>query len=196
MLTNAYDFIIKTTEDRPVFSCFLLASIVLILDFITGQEIYFPIVYALPVGVAAWHNKKYLAYALAILLPLARISYHFLWNDNQSLPSVLLNPPIKILSLLFYAYLIDRVSWQKKKLEEELLALEGILPMCASCRKIRNENGQYEPLEKFVVEHSKASFSHGICPECAKKLYPDIYDKIMAADNFPHPPSPATQNQP
>jgi PAS domain S-box-containing protein len=56
--------------------------------------------------------------------------------------------------------------------------LRGLLPICASCKSIRDDKGYWNKLEAFISEHSEAQFSHGICPECAKKLYPEvkIYD--------------------
>jgi PAS domain S-box-containing protein len=55
--------------------------------------------------------------------------------------------------------------------------LSGLLPICASCKKIRNDKGYWEQMEIYIRDHSEADFSHGICPECAKKLYPDLYGK-------------------
>lgn len=60
----------------------------------------------------------------------------------------------------------------------EIRTLKGILPICSSCKKIRKDSGSWEQVEKYISEHSDALFSHGICPECAKKLYPDFADKI------------------
>jgi hypothetical protein len=54
--------------------------------------------------------------------------------------------------------------------------LEGILPICASCKKIRDENGAWHQLEFYISEKSEAEFSHGICPECARRLYADNSD--------------------
>ncbi|MBU1244063.1 hypothetical protein KKD52_06805 [Myxococcota bacterium] len=57
--------------------------------------------------------------------------------------------------------------------------LEGILPVCASCKKIRDEQDHWHPIESYVRERSDVEFSHGICPECAEKLYPEFnpYEK-------------------
>lgn len=52
--------------------------------------------------------------------------------------------------------------------------LKGMLPICASCKKIRDDKGYWNQIEAYIREHSEAEFSHGICPECAKKLYPDL----------------------
>ncbi len=51
--------------------------------------------------------------------------------------------------------------------------LSGLLPICASCKKIRDDKGYWNQIESFISEHSEAEFSHGICPECAARLYPD-----------------------
>lgn len=57
--------------------------------------------------------------------------------------------------------------------------LRGLLPICASCKKIRDDKGYWNDLESYISDHSEADFSHGICPECARRLYPgwDEFDK-------------------
>ena len=57
----------------------------------------------------------------------------------------------------------------------EIKTLSGILPICASCKKIRNDKGYWQMVEEYISEHSDAKFSHGICMDCAKKLYPDMF---------------------
>ena len=56
--------------------------------------------------------------------------------------------------------------------------LSGLLPICASCKKIRDDHGYWQKLEIFVREHSNADFSHSICPECMDRLYPDYKGKV------------------
>jgi hypothetical protein len=51
--------------------------------------------------------------------------------------------------------------------------LSGMLPICASCKKIRDDQRYWNQIEAYIRDHSEAEFSHGICPECMKKLYPD-----------------------
>jgi PAS domain S-box-containing protein len=51
--------------------------------------------------------------------------------------------------------------------------LSGLLPICAACRKIRDEQGFWQSLETYIRNHTEAEFSHGICPECRKHLYPE-----------------------
>jgi len=64
-----------------------------------------------------------------------------------------------------------------KKLQNalsEIKTLQGILPICAECKKIRDDQGYWYQIEKYIHDHSDAEFSHSICPDCAKKLYPNI----------------------
>ncbi len=56
----------------------------------------------------------------------------------------------------------------------EIKTLKGIVPICASCKKIRDDQGFWNQIEAYVREHSEAEFSHGLCPDCARTLYPDI----------------------
>lgn len=57
---------------------------------------------------------------------------------------------------------------------EKIKVLRGIIPICASCKKIRDDKGYWSQIEKYIKEHSEADFTHGICPDCAKKLYPEF----------------------
>jgi len=84
---------------------------------------------------------------------------------------------------------VGRDVTERKRAEEErerLLAelqealgqvrkLSGLLPICSSCKKIRDDKGYWRQIEAYIQDHSEAEFSHSICPECAKKLYPDYY---------------------
>ena len=67
------------------------------------------------------------------------------------------------------------------KLQETLYrvkTLSGLLPICAHCKNIRDDKGYWSQIETYIKNHSEAEFSHGICPKCAKELYPDfeLYD--------------------
>ncbi len=56
--------------------------------------------------------------------------------------------------------------------------LSGLLPICASCKKIRDDGGYWQQVETYIKDHSDADFTHGICPECVKRLYPEYQLKI------------------
>jgi PAS domain S-box-containing protein len=60
--------------------------------------------------------------------------------------------------------------------------LRGILPICASCKRIRNQRGDWEQVEAYIREHTEAEFSHGICPECRNRLYPGFDSPTRSAE--------------
>jgi DNA-binding NtrC family response regulator len=86
------------------------------------------------------------------------------------------------------AALTEEIS-QRRKVEEEreevirelqqalaeVKTLSGLLPICASCKKIRDDKGYWSQIEVYIRDHSQAEFSHGLCPDCAKKLYPEYF---------------------
>ena len=53
--------------------------------------------------------------------------------------------------------------------------MSGLLPICSSCKKIRDDKGYWNQIEEYIEKRSGAEFTHSICPECARKLYPDYY---------------------
>lgn len=61
---------------------------------------------------------------------------------------------------------------------EQVKQLKGLLPICSSCRKIRNDDGYWQDVAVYIREHLEVEFSHGICPDCAKKIYPDFFKKV------------------
>ena len=63
-----------------------------------------------------------------------------------------------------------------KKTLDEAQTLRGLLPICASCKKIRDDKGYWQEVETYIRKYMKVQFSHGICPECRKKLYPKFSD--------------------
>jgi len=61
-----------------------------------------------------------------------------------------------------------------KEAIEKIKTLRGLLPICASCKRIRDDHGEWHQVESYIREHSDANFSHGLCYDCAKKIYPNL----------------------
>jgi len=70
---------------------------------------------------------------------------------------------------------LRRSNDELQKALREVKVLRGLIPICASCKKIRNDGGFWQQLEEYIGEHSEAEFSHGICQPCVEKLYPGVY---------------------
>jgi PAS domain S-box-containing protein len=69
----------------------------------------------------------------------------------------------------------ERIINELQSALTEVKTLSGLLPICAHCKKIRDDKGYWNQIESYIHKHSEAEFSHGICPECAKKYYPDMH---------------------
>jgi len=88
---------------------------------------------------------------------------------------------MQILDLLFSTYQnslqqkreLEKTNKELKSALDTIKTLHGIIPICANCKKIRDDKGAWSQLEAYFSKHSEVQFSHGICPECAKKLYPE-----------------------
>ncbi len=68
---------------------------------------------------------------------------------------------------------ITEIKNELRKKEAEVKTLKGLLPICASCKEIRDDRGYWHQIESYIRDHSEAEFSHSICPKCAEKLYPE-----------------------
>jgi Flp pilus assembly protein TadB len=130
-------------------------------------------------------NKGTVIFAVASSLLIVFAFFHkppvaFMWK-------VLFNRGISLFAVWITAMLgIQRNRTERQRNEilherenalDEIKILRGLLPICASCKKIRDDNGYWTQIEGYIKEHSEASFTHSVCPDCARKLYPDYFQK-------------------
>ena len=112
-------------------------------------------------------KPRYIAFILALML-----GQHFLllmfipWNYRDLLHNLISLGIISIIAGFIHFFIYG--------LAREIKEIRGILPICSACKKIRNDEGGWEQIENYIRDRSEAEFSHGICPDCAKKLYPDF----------------------
>lgn len=87
---------------------------------------------------------------------------------------------------------LDRMSLidELRRALEEVEKLRGLLPICASCKRIRDDNGYWNEVEVYFSKHSNVNFSHALCPDCTERLYPEMW-KRMVADTPSTPEYPA-----
>lgn len=151
------------------------AGVILFVDYSVGPYVQFPVLFILPVLFAAWYGGRSWGLAFSVTLPLIRFYFSTVWDSPGTLIESMLNAVIWISVFTLIAVLADRVASQTRQLEREVKQLEGLLPICSHCKKIKNEDGNWTMMERYISDHSQAEFSHGICPTCLEKHYPDIF---------------------
>jgi len=75
----------------------------------------------------------------------------------------------------------DRLLRELQTAIENIKTLKGLLPVCSSCKKIRDDSGYWDAVDAYIVKHGLATVSHSLCPTCIRQLYPGMADKIIAA---------------
>jgi len=103
---------------------------------------------------------------------------------TQNRADLVLDRPVILVAILFAqmmsvlaSSLYHRARYSIFHALNQVKTLSGFLPICASCKKIRNDDGYYQQIEQYIAENSDAEFTHGICPTCAKDIYGDFSKK-------------------
>lgn len=76
--------------------------------------------------------------------------------------------------------ILEKTTQRLQGALDNIQTLEGMLPTCANCKNIRDDDGYWQQVEVYIRQHSKAKFSHSICPKCAQQLYPDLFNEVKA----------------
>ncbi|WP_447976532.1 hypothetical protein [Candidatus Nitrospira bockiana] len=133
-----------------------------------------PILYVIPAAwIALWSARTESRYVLAI----ACLCSGFVLAGglrDASMPAVQIGHRLAGVGVL---WVIAALSLARKRVEGEVRMLRGLLPICVYCKKIRDDHGYWKQLEVYIASHSEADFSHGLCPECGSRHYPDILGK-------------------
>jgi hypothetical protein len=100
---------------------------------------------------------------------------HYVFNDAPTSYSQRIGEIIIELSI--FLVVMTTQSMLLRKLFKHIKLLERFIPICAKCKKIRNKEDKWEQMEDYISKHSLAKFSHGLCDDCARQLYPEYYNK-------------------
>lgn len=149
-----------------------LSAAILIVDYATGPFIQFPILFVFPVALAAAGQGRRVGILVAVLLPLLRLPFYLEWPLPYSWTLQMVDSSIDVVILVVTALMIDRIVDQ----DREIRALEGLLPICSFCKRIRDEDGEWRQMETYIAARSGARFSHTFCRECGQRHYPDQFE--------------------
>ena len=161
--------------DSKIFAlCLALSIAIFILDSLIPLGVAGGVPYILVVLVSLWSPRKKLPIYVAIGGSILTVIGFYSSPAGGELWKVIFNRSLALFAIWATAIL----SFQRKGIYEEkekalldLKILSGLLPICASCKKIRDDKGYWNQIELYIRDRSEAEFSHGICPACAEKLY-------------------------
>lgn len=145
---------------------------IMALEYYTGPFVQFAILLVFPVSLATLLHGLRVSVALAIILPVVRLTFFARWPLPSSWPLAIADALIDIVILVGTAVLIDRSVRQ----QQQLRVLQGLLPICSFCKRIRDEAGDWRQLEAYIASRSAARFTHTFCPECGRRHYPELVD--------------------
>ena len=172
------------------FSLYVLCGVILIVIF--AMDLFIPlgvavgVLYLVVVLLTLWAPQSKITLLVAMLSSLLIVAAFFYKPPVDLMWKVLFNRGIS----LFAVWITGILGVQKNKAEhqrnvvllerekalQEVRILRGFLPICASCKKIRDDTGYWTQIEGYIKDHSEAEFTHSICPDCAKRLYPEFYE--------------------
>ena len=131
----------------------------------------FPFVFIFPVMLAAWNRPLRIAVLFALGLSLTRVAHQFVFDERPDSFDDAFAALVRFFVLLLLATMTSQLGKQSRQLRQRVRLLEGILPICAGCKSIRDEQNRWVQLEGYITAHTTAQFSHSLCPECFAKYY-------------------------
>jgi len=168
----------------PPYVCLVLSGIVVMLgviDWASGHELHFFVFYFLPAAMAGWYCNHKTVTGISLFCALTWLASDYWGGTPYSHRAIeIWNTVIRLIAFLSIGYSLNRIRdllREQEKISRELQhtlnevkTLKGLIPICASCKQIRNDQGYWQQLEEYIQNHSEAQFTHGICQKCAAKV--------------------------
>jgi hypothetical protein len=182
-----------------LFALIISIAILGLTDYLTGYEFGFFMFYFIPIAIGALTLRTRYAYLLSVLSAIAwGLSDWYAGHPYSHLIYYAWNIVGHFISFFIIAYSISRIHsllLEERKISKELQdalnevkTLSGLLPICAWCKRIRNDEGYWQHIEEYVKTHSDVQFSHGLCKDCAAKMkedeaHPTTSESVKVADD-------------
>lgn len=157
----------------PAYYSLGFAVVVILLDYAVGPRIEFPGLFVVPVLYAGWYGGRKWAIPLS-LLPLTHVGTVTLHGAPEAVVfESLISGVVRVLVLALVGWWVAGAGDAQRALSHEVELLEGLLPICSYCKKIRDDEGDWQLLEKYIQERSAATFTHGVCGACLEAVLAD-----------------------
>ena len=191
MLQNVFEQISEKVEHKSqawvISVSIILTMLIAYIDWATGLDIQFYVFYFIPIAIIGLKCSSKITYFFTFICVV-------LWTSTEVLSGYqikgwmleLWNNGVRLMTFFAIAGAVvtaRKIFDKERKMFEELRSktaeikqLQSFLPICSYCKKIRDDNSQWQPIESYISERVETKFSHGICPDC--------YDKVMKEMNL------------
>jgi len=183
-------------KDDPLFKphsvLIVIALSVVVLgfvDYVTGYEFGFFLFYFLPIVITAWKVGDTSSYLISILSSIVWFLSDISSHPYSSVLFAFWNTIMLLLCFLIIAYSTFKIQFLLREKHgtsqlrlSQVKTLSGLIPICASCKKIRDDKGDWQRIEEYIEERTNAEFTHGLCPDCFDKLLQEA-----GVENLPQP---------
>lgn len=146
-------------------------------DYVAGYELDFFLFYCVSIAMAAWKVGPISSYLVSILSSIVRFLSDTSSHPYSSVSSAAGDTMMRLLSFLTIAYFTSKIQFVVVKKREtsrdrlsQVKTLSGWIPICANCKKIRDDKEDWNRIEEYIEGRTNAQFTHGLCPECVDKL--------------------------
>jgi hypothetical protein len=146
-----------------------ISAAILLLDYATGPYLQFPILFVVPVLLAAWYHSAIVAYVLALALPVGRFFIASAVDRPGPIGYSVLNAAIRVAVLLLIAYLATRSARQTRALQDRVA---GLVTVCAWSRTVEYD-GAWISFEEYLQRRFHIATTHGLSPEAMRRLFRD-----------------------
>ena len=159
---------------------FHIFAMVLILGLESGVYFYFSAAIIAPLFFYTFKELRYilifgtLTIILALLIQFLGVDLKPIVKTPEKLTTFFFYFSVAGSQLIVFIFVLHFYI-ELQKAHDEVKVLSGFLPICSSCKQIRDDKGYWTQVESYISDRSEAEFTHSICPKCAKKLYPDYY---------------------
>lgn len=160
----------KAALEDPRLAALAAASgaAIFVLDLLTPMGVAIPMLYSGLVLLSLWSSHPRFAFVTAVMASALSALGTFITPQGGVVWLGLANRLMALIVIWMTAVLVFRY----KRAEQATKVLHGLLPICAWCKKIRDDKGYWKQLEDYMEQHSEAHFTHGMCAECAAKFAP------------------------
>jgi hypothetical protein len=152
----------------PMYAMTIGAIIVIgAVDWVTGHEMSFIVFYFFPIVLVSWRIGPKSSYVVSLFCALTWLIAEHLSGYVYSKSWIeYWNLGMRLIAFIAIGYMVARIHALLVVAHKKVKTLHGLLPICAKCKKIRDDEGYWHKLEEYISEHSEADFTHGLCESC------------------------------